>query len=158
MFCLGLAGCRTAAPGAALRRQGDEIVVAGQLFHTGTRVVTWMDPGGYDAYRVERRFSPLAESGWEKTKASAKDIATPNRYGLRQDALGVRPLDRSPGERAVVEAAVAQLQTVVDHERPGVTLAELDLVELPLAALDSMQHDLLEDPHEARHDASSRPA
>ena len=50
-----LGGCvqtRTFAP-----RKGDEIIVAGQLFHTGTKVVTWMDPGGYDAYRTERRFA-----------------------------------------------------------------------------------------------------
>jgi hypothetical protein len=42
-----LGGCvqpRTFAP-----RQGDEIIVAGQLFHTGTKIVTWMDSGGYDA-------------------------------------------------------------------------------------------------------------
>ena len=53
------AGCKTAPrPGAFEPRKGDEIVVAGQFVHTGTRVVTWMDPGGYDAYRVERRFSP----------------------------------------------------------------------------------------------------
>jgi N-acetyl-anhydromuramyl-L-alanine amidase AmpD len=37
-------------------RAGDEIVVCGQLFHTGTPVVLWTDPGGYDAYRVENRF------------------------------------------------------------------------------------------------------
>ena len=57
-----LSSCRTPTPGTPLLRRGDEIIVAGQLFHTGTRVVTWMDPGGYDAYRVERRFSPWAES------------------------------------------------------------------------------------------------
>ena len=30
-------------PGAALQRAGDEIIACGRLFHTGTRVVTWMD-------------------------------------------------------------------------------------------------------------------
>lgn len=39
-------------------RRGDEISVAGQLFHTGARVVLWNDPGGYDAYRPHRRFEP----------------------------------------------------------------------------------------------------
>ena len=62
-----LAGCVTRPPGTPAARVGDEIIVAGQLFHTGTRVVTWMDPAGYDAYRVERRFSPWAETSWEKT-------------------------------------------------------------------------------------------
>ena len=39
-------------PGDRLPRKGDEIVVCGQLFHTGAKVVLWMDPGGYDAYRA----------------------------------------------------------------------------------------------------------
>ncbi len=59
-------GCKTAPrPGALTRRWGDEIVVAGQLVHSGTPVVLWLDPGGYDAYRVERRFSPLEKADWE---------------------------------------------------------------------------------------------
>ena len=40
-----------APPVVPVVRQGDEIIVAGRWFHTGARVVTWMDPGGYDAYR-----------------------------------------------------------------------------------------------------------
>ena len=36
------------APGH--KRSGDEIVVAGQMFHTGTRVVLWSDPGGMNGY------------------------------------------------------------------------------------------------------------
>ena len=74
-------------PGAVLPRQGDEIVVAGQLFHTGTRVVLWMDPDGYDAYRVERRFAPFEESSWEKSSEANKYLETPNRYGLRKGPL-----------------------------------------------------------------------
>ncbi len=95
---LFLTGCqlynRTGQP---LPRKGDEIVVAGQLFHTGTRVVTWMDPGGYDAYRVERRFSPLAESDWETTKAKVKDMTTPNRYSLRKGPLSPEEQERFRG-------------------------------------------------------------
>src|SRR5262245_43376292 len=51
-------GCapRGLSPGTLLERFGDEIVICGQLFHTGTPVVLWTDPGGYDAYRVENRF------------------------------------------------------------------------------------------------------
>lgn len=62
-----LAGCAGApAPGTPLERRGDEIMVCGELFHTGTPVVLWTDPGGYDAYRVHRRFvhdgdDPLGE-------------------------------------------------------------------------------------------------
>lgn len=55
-----LGGCRTPAPrpGDSLPRLGDEIIVAGQLFHTTTPVVTWLDAGGYDAYRPHRRDRP----------------------------------------------------------------------------------------------------
>ena len=49
---------RFGRPGEPLRRAGDEIVVCGELFHTGTAVVLWTDPGGYDAYRGECRFIP----------------------------------------------------------------------------------------------------
>ena len=80
-------GCRTARPGAPLVRTGDEIIVAGKLFHTGTPVVTWLDAGGYDAYRVERRFSPVEESSWEASKAAVKALTTPNRYNSRSAPL-----------------------------------------------------------------------
>jgi len=56
-----LAGCAVGPygrPGQPIDRLGDEIVVCGQLFHTGAPVVLWMDPGGYDAYRSHCRFNP----------------------------------------------------------------------------------------------------
>ena len=74
-------------PGEPLARSGDEIVVAGQLFHTGTPVVLWTDPGGYDGYRVERRFAPWAESDWDRSKAANSALSTPNRFGLRAAVL-----------------------------------------------------------------------
>jgi len=40
--------------GDRLPRTGHEIVVCGQLFDAGTRVVLWTDAGGYDAYRPHR--------------------------------------------------------------------------------------------------------
>lgn len=91
IFCLlPLTGCCThhqqQAPmtGQIVQRQGDEIVVCGQLIHTGAPVVTWMDPGGYDAYRTERRFAPYDVSNFNDTKAQLpKDFSQPNRYGLR---------------------------------------------------------------------------
>ena len=93
-----LAGCQTTPrPGAFVHRKGDEIIVAGQLVHTGARVVTWMDPGGYDAYRVERRFSPLDESSWEKSKEAVKDLGSPNRYSLRRDDLTDEQLEKVRG-------------------------------------------------------------
>lgn len=68
-------------PGDRLERRGDEIVVAGQFFHTGAPVVLWTDPGGYDAYRVERRFTRAEESSWNDIKEA---LDTPNRYGQRR--------------------------------------------------------------------------
>jgi N-acetyl-anhydromuramyl-L-alanine amidase AmpD len=78
---------KTHAPGTHSARTGDEIVAAGQFFHTGTPVVLWLDPGGYDAYRVERRFAPFDKSDWEDSAAQVKDLSTPNRYGLRNSGL-----------------------------------------------------------------------
>ena len=45
-------------PGDPAPRRGDEISACGSLFHTGTRVILWNDPGGYDAYRAHRHFQP----------------------------------------------------------------------------------------------------
>jgi N-acetyl-anhydromuramyl-L-alanine amidase AmpD len=68
-----LTGC---APGWPVVRMGDEIVVAGQLFHTGTRVVSFLDPKGYNAYRCYNYFDA------SKTEPSAPvDKGNPNRYG-----------------------------------------------------------------------------
>jgi N-acetylmuramoyl-L-alanine amidase len=83
-----LSGCaRFGKPGAAEPRKGDEIIVAGQMFHTGTPVVLWLDPGGYDGYRVERRFSPLDRSDWKSSVEDNPSLTTPNRYGLRKSVL-----------------------------------------------------------------------
>lgn len=32
--------------------QHDVIIIAGATYHIGTRVITWMDPGGYDGYEI----------------------------------------------------------------------------------------------------------
>src|SRR5215472_963384 len=76
-----VAGCASHPKlGTVARRTGDEIVVAGQFVHSGTRVILWMDPGGYDAYRVERRFSPLDKSDWDSSQAEVRELTSPNRY------------------------------------------------------------------------------
>ncbi len=66
-------------PGDRVERKGDEIVAAGQLFHTGTPVVLWTDPGGYDAYRCRRHFE--SDQIMPKAPVSKDD---PNRYGVRK--------------------------------------------------------------------------
>jgi N-acetyl-anhydromuramyl-L-alanine amidase AmpD len=97
MICLS--GCTTTTPRPSLfaQRTGDEIVVAGQFVHTGTPVVLWMDPGGYDAYRVERRFGPVEKSSWEETRDEGKGPTTPARYGLRQEGLTEEEVERVRG-------------------------------------------------------------
>src|SRR5262249_56381820 len=92
------AGCSTTPrPGAPEARQGDEIVVAGQFFHTGTPVVLWMDPGGYDAYRVERRFSPLERADWGHSREGQKEVTSPNRYNMRRDGFDAEGIERVRG-------------------------------------------------------------
>jgi N-acetylmuramoyl-L-alanine amidase len=88
MVAVFLVGCKIAPkPGTHAPRKGDEIVVSGQFFHTGTPIVLWLDPGGYDAYRVERRFAPYQKSDWKNSAAENKELTTPNRYGLRTPGL-----------------------------------------------------------------------
>ena len=84
-------GACAAEPGTPLTRCGDEIMVCGQLFHTGARVVLWTDQGGYDAYRVEKRFAPL-----DPPTTSPVDISGA-RYGLRRDSLTPDELQRVRG-------------------------------------------------------------
>lgn len=82
--------------GEQLPRQGDEIVVCGQLFHTTAPVVLWMDPGGFDAYRVERRFGPYEKSSWEETLKET-NLDSPNRYGLREGGLTPEQIQKFRG-------------------------------------------------------------
>lgn len=49
------ASCRSYSPQAIA---GDEVIVAGKRFHTGTRVVTWEEEGGYNGYPEGRRMVP----------------------------------------------------------------------------------------------------
>ena len=95
-YLIQLLGC-AARPGAILPRAGDEIMVCGTLFHTGTPVVLWTDPGGYDAYRTERRFVPYARSSWAATTQDTTAIQTPNRYALRDAALTPAEIERVRG-------------------------------------------------------------
>ncbi|MGB7158717.1 MAG: peptidoglycan recognition family protein [Tepidisphaeraceae bacterium] len=112
--CFVVAGCASKGvkPGTELKRAGDEIVIAGQLFHTGAPVVLWTDPGGYDAYRTERRFSPYEESSYGATTRAAATrpaigIDSPNRYGLRQSLL-------TPSEIAEVRGGGWPLELLQD--------------------------------------------
>jgi len=95
---LSVCGCTTVQhPGKPVPRTGDEIVAAGQFFHTGTPVVLWMDPGGYDAYRVERRFAPIEHSDWSNSCAEVRTLTSPNRYSLRKKTLTPSEIERVRG-------------------------------------------------------------
>lgn len=92
------AGCRSLPrAGKPEPRRGDEIVAAGQFFHTGAPVVLWMDPGGYDAYRVERRFAPFNKSDWSNSCAEVRTMKTPNRYSLRAATLTPEQIEKVRG-------------------------------------------------------------
>ena len=96
-------GCRTPpaqtaapapAPLAGAARLGDEIMVAGQWFHTGTRVLTWQDAGGYDGYRDPR---PVPAPNLAR-------LAPP--YTAR--ALAVPPKDKGPPNVATLQQNIDQ--------------------------------------------------
>ena len=97
----GLVGCTSHKPvsqvGRIAPRTGDEIIVCGQLVHTGTPVVMWMDPGGFDGYRVERRFASMADSDWADSSKAVKELKTPNRYGLRKASLTDEQIEQVRG-------------------------------------------------------------
>jgi len=166
-LALGLvaAGCAS-TPGKLLRRRGDEIVVAGQLFHTGTRVVLWTDPGGFDAYRVERRFAPLPEADWESSRAAMTNLPsppTPNRYSVRTNGLSREEVERVRGggwDLASLRKKVDQL--VLHFDAAGTSRAcfktlqdERNLSTHFLLDLDGTIYQTLDVKERARHARAS---
>ncbi len=95
-------------PGTPLPRHGDEIVVAGQRFRTGTPVVLWSDPGGYDAYRVDKLFSPFDE---RRARDWGDSAGSPQRYNLRDHNLTPPQVEAHRGGGWTLE----QLQRVIDQ-------------------------------------------
>lgn len=99
VVALVLGGCasrpRPGDPAGA--RRGQEIMVAGRLFHVGAPVVLFTDPGGYDAYRVEKRFVPWEEASWQAMVKAGKALDSPNRYGLRTAGLSEEERERVRG-------------------------------------------------------------
>src|ERR1700761_1407680 len=93
VFLFTFEGSAAPLPGQPEPRKGDEIVVAGQFFHTGTPVVLWLDPGGYDGYRVEKRFGPIEQSSWEQSRSNTPALTKPNRYNIRSANLSSNELE-----------------------------------------------------------------
>ncbi len=120
---LMVGGCHTMPqPGAMEARTGDEIMVAGHYVHTGTPVVLWTDPGGYDAYRVERRFSPLSVSDWQTSTEDVRELRTPNRYGMRKRGLTTNEIEEFRGggwDLATLQKTVDQF--VIHFDVAGVS-------------------------------------
>jgi N-acetyl-anhydromuramyl-L-alanine amidase AmpD len=83
--------------GERVDRRGDEIMICGQLFHTTTKVVLWTDPGGYDAYRVEKRFTPEAENRRPVAANANASERGEARYNLRRQGLTAEQIERVRG-------------------------------------------------------------
>lgn len=114
-----LSACH-ARPGAELTRRGDEIMICGRLFHTGAPVVLWTDPGGYDAYRVEKRFVPWDKAQWAAPEKGKEGVGTPNRYGVRfasKSGAAEPPLNAplTPDQFEQVRAGGWDLDLLRDH-------------------------------------------
>lgn len=97
--------------GQEVKRAGDEILVCGRLFHTTTPVVLWTDPDGYDAYRVERRFSDFDKASWKESVKQIQTLDSPNRYGLRKESLTKEQIEKVRGGGWDLQ----MLQQVVDQ-------------------------------------------
>src|SRR5438045_1651032 len=125
-----LGGCRAKAKmcepcpklgptGEKLSRTGDEIMVAGQLFHTGAPVVLWTDPGGFDAYRTERRFGPYDKSDYfattQETKMDPNKVHSPERLSLRSKSLTQKELDMVRGGAWPLELLQQKVDQFVYH-------------------------------------------
>jgi N-acetyl-anhydromuramyl-L-alanine amidase AmpD len=82
-------------PGEKLSRRGDEIVVCGQFYHTNAPVVLWIDPGGYDAYRLERRFVPQDQALAPLPERPGRPLSS--RYGVRSKGLTEAERERVRG-------------------------------------------------------------
>lgn len=98
-------------PGTPVIRHGDEIVAAGRFFRTGTPVALWLDETGYDGYRVERRFSPLAEADWASSLEAIPSLTSPNRYSLRSATLTLAEKEQHRSG----QWSLAELQQIVDQ-------------------------------------------
>lgn len=98
-------------PGTPVMRHGDEIVVAGKFFRTGTPVALWLDHTGYDGYRVERRFSSLSEADWESSQKSNPALTSPSRYSLRSATLTPREKEHHRSGKW----SLPELQEIVDQ-------------------------------------------
>jgi N-acetyl-anhydromuramyl-L-alanine amidase AmpD len=119
--------------GSRLKRQGDEIIVAGQFFHTGAPVVTWLDPGGYNAYHVEPRFpatTQAAKPGEDSPSdagpyySARKRVLSPEEQELTRSgwplSLAQQKIDQFVYHYSVDPCSAAPVYTL--HDRRGLSV------------------------------------
>jgi N-acetyl-anhydromuramyl-L-alanine amidase AmpD len=90
----GLAGCRSITKDPA-SRPTDAIIVSGRYFPVGTRVVTWLEPGGYNAYEgrpvlVRRRGVPIQDKKFASARrelAALREVV--DQFVLHYDGCGL---------------------------------------------------------------------
>lgn len=72
-------GCQRQNETVKRSGQGDEIVVAGQAYHIGTRVITWREKDGYNGYRGTKPFLPrkISQEHGDGEKQSSRDWDLP---------------------------------------------------------------------------------
>lgn len=103
----GCAELREPRVGERLPRTGQEIVVAGQLFHVGAPVVLWLDEDGYDAYRPWKHFEAEDAAAEQKARYGARRLTPRGRPQTESEALAAKNGQWSLGElREVVDQFV----------------------------------------------------
>lgn len=103
-------------PGDPAARADDEIVVCGERFHAGTKVVLWTDAAGYDAYRPHRRFEPA--------EALPRDGTEVPRYGSFRRGLDADLAARVAADGWRLDDLRAVVQQVVLHYDSAGTSAQ----------------------------------
>ena len=88
-------------------RAGDEIVIAGQFFHTGTKVVTWLDPGGFDGYSCLPPLPASTAPGAPASASLAEHVGSAMPLLIPVPRHGKRSLKHVPGRSAEDKATTA---------------------------------------------------
>ena len=120
---LFLAGCQTRlVPPVTVEnaaRTGHEIIVAGQRFDAGVRVVTWDEPGGYNAYLVPLSVpdQPAAGKPYEN-------------HGVRRVPAGAGRTFVEPAEPMDLEALRGLVdQFVLHYDSEGLSRRTFDVLQ-----------------------------
>ncbi|MBS0632125.1 MAG: N-acetylmuramoyl-L-alanine amidase [Verrucomicrobia bacterium] len=112
-----LTACHTRPPEP---RRGDEIVVAGQFFHTGARVLTWMDPGGFNAYPGDgRNYNPRRDLALRTLPALQKRV---DQFVIHYDDCGLSSISF-----AILQKRRLSVHFLIDVD--GTIYQTLDLVD-----------------------------